>query len=44
MNYQHLYDRMAPFYAPAMRLFPMWLRYVQPVFFWLDQKQAVLEI
>lgn len=44
MNYQRLYDRMAPFYASAMRLFPMWLRYVQPVLPWLYQKQAVLEI
>ncbi len=44
MNYQRLYDRMAPFYAPLMRLFPMWLRYAQAAMPWLDQKQAVLEI
>jgi len=44
MNYQRLYDRMAPFYAPLIRLLPVWLRYVQPVLPWLDQKQGVLEI
>ncbi|HTP06916.1 MAG TPA: hypothetical protein VMP08_01600 [Anaerolineae bacterium] len=44
MNYQCLYDRMAPFYAPLIRLLPVWLRYVQPVLPWLDQKQGVLEI
>jgi ubiquinone/menaquinone biosynthesis C-methylase UbiE len=44
LNYQRLYDRLAPFYAPAMRLLPVWLRYAQQVLPWLDQKQAVLEI
>jgi demethylmenaquinone methyltransferase / 2-methoxy-6-polyprenyl-1,4-benzoquinol methylase len=44
MNYQHLYDRVAPFYTPAMRLLPMWLRYAQCTLPWLDEKQAVLEI
>lgn len=44
MNYQRLYDRMVPFYAPAMRLLPMWLRYAQQVLPWLDRRQAVLEI
>jgi len=44
MNCQRLYDRMAPFYASAMRLFPMWLRYAQQALPWLDQKKAVLEI
>lgn len=44
MNYQRLYDYMAPFYAPAMRLLPMWLHYAQQVRPWLEQTQAILEI
>ena len=44
MNYQRLYDRMAPIYVPIIRLLPMWLQYVRPVLPWLDHKQAVLEI
>jgi ubiquinone/menaquinone biosynthesis C-methylase UbiE len=44
MNYQRLYDRMAPFYAPAMRLLPMWKRYVQQALPCLPQSGAILEI
>jgi len=44
MNYQRLYDRMAPFYASMMRLFPMWLRYAEQVLPWLEHRSTVLEI
>lgn len=44
MDYQRLYDRLAPFYAPAMRLFPMWLRYAQEALAWLPPTGAILEI
>lgn len=42
--YQRLYDRMAPFYGPAMRLFPMWRDYVRQVLPWLPRTGAILEI
>lgn len=45
--YQRLYDRMAPFYGPAMRLFPMWRSYIEAVWPWLERlpaSGAVLEI
>jgi ubiquinone/menaquinone biosynthesis C-methylase UbiE len=44
---QRLYDRMAPFYAGAMRLLPVWRRYTETVWPWLWQlpaSSAVLEI
>jgi ubiquinone/menaquinone biosynthesis C-methylase UbiE len=41
---RRLYDRMAPFYAPAMRLFPMWRRYCEAALPWLPDGGAVLEI
>jgi len=44
MNYQRLYDRMAPFYAPAMHLLPMWKRYVQQALPCLPEIGAILEI
>lgn len=46
-HYQRLYDRMAPFYAGAMRLLPVWRGYTETVLPWLDQVPAtgsVLEI
>lgn len=46
-SYQRMYDRMAPFYAGAMRLLPMWRRYTQAVLPWLEQvpdRRALLEI
>ena len=44
MNYQRLYDHLAPFYAPAMRLIPGWLRYAQQALSWLPADGAILEI
>ena len=44
MNYQRLYDHMAPFYASAMRLLPMWTRYTQQALPCLPQAGAILEI
>ena len=44
MDYQRLYDRLAPFYAPAMRLIPIWLRYAQQALPWLPAAGAILEI
>lgn len=44
VNYQRLYDRLAPFYAPAMRLLPIWLRYARQALPWLPTEGAVLEI
>ena len=44
MNYQRLYDHLAPFYAPAMRLIPVWLRYAQQALPWLPAAGAILEI
>jgi ArsR family transcriptional regulator len=46
-SYQRLYDRMAPFYAGAMRLVPMWRAYIEATLPWLDRLPAsatVLEI
>ena len=46
-RYQRLYDRMAPFYAGAMRLLPVWRRYIEAVWPWLwplPASSAVLEI
>lgn len=43
-NYQRLYDRMAPFYGSAMRLFPMWRDYVRQVLPWLPRTGTILEI
>lgn len=46
-RYQRLYDRMAPFYAGAMRLLPVWRRYIDAVWPWLwplPASSAVLEI
>ncbi len=43
-NYQRLYDRMAPFYAPAMRLLPVWRRYTEAVLPWLPGGNRILEV
>jgi ubiquinone/menaquinone biosynthesis C-methylase UbiE len=43
-DYRRLYDRLAPFYAPAMQLFPMWRRYTEAVLPWLPADGAILEI
>ena len=46
-RYQQMYDRLAPFYAGAMRLLPVWRTYTEAVLPWLDQVPAdgsVLEI
>lgn len=43
-NYRRLYDRLAPFYAPAVRLLPVWLRYAQAALAWLPPAGAILEI
>lgn len=43
-NYQRLYDCLAPFYAPAMRLFPMWSKYAQQALPWLPPAGGILEI
>jgi ubiquinone/menaquinone biosynthesis C-methylase UbiE len=43
-DYRRLYDRLAPFYAPAMRLFPMWRRYTEAVLPWLPADGAILEV
>jgi ubiquinone/menaquinone biosynthesis C-methylase UbiE len=46
-RYQRLYDRMAPFYAGAMRLLPVWRRYTEAAlpFLWtLPAGSALLEI
>ncbi|MBN1202091.1 MAG: class I SAM-dependent methyltransferase [Anaerolineae bacterium] len=43
-NYARLYDRMAPFYAPAMRLLPVWRRYTESALPWLSEAGTVLEI
>jgi ubiquinone/menaquinone biosynthesis C-methylase UbiE len=44
MNYQRLYDYMAPFYAPAMHLLPMWKRYVQQALPCLPPSGTILEV
>jgi len=43
-DYQRLYDRMAPFYAPAMRLLPVWRRYTEAVLPWLPGGERILEV
>ncbi len=46
-RYQRLYDRMAPFYAGAMRLLPVWRRYTEaalPALWTLPAGSALLEI
>ncbi|MBM3136380.1 MAG: class I SAM-dependent methyltransferase [Chloroflexi bacterium] len=42
--YQRFYDRLAPLYATAMRLLPVWRRYTEQVLPWLPPGGAVLEI
>jgi ubiquinone/menaquinone biosynthesis C-methylase UbiE len=44
MNYQKLYDYLAPVYAPSMRLFPVWLKYAQQALTWLPPAGDILEI
>src|SRR3989304_5892958 len=44
VNHQRLYDRLAPFYAPAMRLLPVWLRYARRALPRLPPARARLEI
>lgn len=43
-RYRRLYDRLAPVYAPAMRLFPVWRRYTEAALPWLPASGAILEI
>jgi ubiquinone/menaquinone biosynthesis C-methylase UbiE len=43
-DYRRLYDRLAPFYAPAIRLLPMWRRYTEAVLPWLPTDGTILEI
>jgi ubiquinone/menaquinone biosynthesis C-methylase UbiE len=43
-NYQRFYDRIAPLYATAMRLLPVWRHYTEQVLPWLPPGGAVLEI
>lgn len=43
-DYKRLYDRMAPFYAPAMRLLPVWRRYTEAVLPWLPGGDRILEV
>ncbi|MCO6449163.1 MAG: methyltransferase domain-containing protein [Caldilineales bacterium] len=43
-DYQRLYDRMAPFYAPAMRLLPVWRRYTEAILPWLPADGRILEV
>jgi ubiquinone/menaquinone biosynthesis C-methylase UbiE len=43
-DYRRLYDRLAPFYAPAMRLLPMWRAYTEAVLPWLPTDGSILEI
>ena len=43
-DYQRLYDHMAPFYAPAMRLLPVWRRYTEAVLPWLPGGERILEV
>lgn len=43
-DYQRLYDRMAPFYAPAMRLLPVWRRYTEAALPWLPGGERILEV
>jgi ubiquinone/menaquinone biosynthesis C-methylase UbiE len=43
-KYRRLYNWMARIYAPLVRLFPMWRRYIEAVLPWLLEGGAVLEI
>ena len=43
-DYERLYNWMAPFYAPAMRLLPIWRRYTEEALPWLPPTGAILEI
>jgi ubiquinone/menaquinone biosynthesis C-methylase UbiE len=43
-NYQRFYDRLAPIYATAIRLIPVWRHYIEQVLPWLPNTGAVLEI
>lgn len=43
-DYQRFYDRLAPLYAPAMRLLPMWRAYIRELLPWLPRTGAILEI
>ena len=43
-HYQRFYDRIAPLYATAMRLLPVWRHYTEQVLPWLPPGGAVLEI
>ncbi len=42
--YRRFYDAIAPFYGPAMRMLPMWRRYIEAVLPWLPDEGPVLEI
>ena len=44
LQVRRLYDRMAPFYGPALRLLPMWRRYCEAALPWLPEGGSVLEI
>lgn len=41
---ERFYDWIAPFYAPAQCLLPVWRRYTEAVLPWLPRTGAVLEI
>jgi ubiquinone/menaquinone biosynthesis C-methylase UbiE len=43
-NYQRFYDLIAPMYAAAMRLIPVWRHYTEEALPWLPPSGAVLEI
>jgi phosphatidylethanolamine/phosphatidyl-N-methylethanolamine N-methyltransferase len=43
-KYRRLYDRMAPFYAPAMRVIPFWRSYTEAVLPYLPADGTILEI
>ncbi|GAB4420752.1 MAG: hypothetical protein Kow00106_17390 [Anaerolineae bacterium] len=43
-DYRRFYDRLAPWYALAMRLLPMWRRYTEAALPWLPDGGAILEI
>ncbi len=43
-NYKRFYDWLAPIYAAAQGLFPMWRRYTEAAPPWLPPTGAVLEI
>jgi len=43
-DYRRMYDRLAPFYAAALWVLPMWRRYTETVLPWLPEDGAILEI